>query len=659
MGILPLLTLLIGCQFHQDQASWHDQLRPDSPCYRVDLFDGLDESSTDELQDLFACIDQGNFVALRGLMDAMDEPARSGDPAGVELARLVNHLPAKGLDLAAILDATVVLLRDDGAPLLGVAELAVEFVYGYPYDRIAAAQPSADPDALDQGLLVPALPLLADLSSQFLTRDDGLGPLSAQALRSETSLDLIATFLAVAASDDERLAQVPDELLVTLGDALEAVEDASNDHAADASGNSLRDVAQALVQPRQGDLTALEQLLDPLDSMLSDPTTAEALADALAESSRGGHLAPLPSQLTLLATEDIDGGSLEPGEDSALVALLRLLHTGDRPVTCSTIGIQWLETDNLSVWLLQLIADQEPDNVDFLLNVGGWTLSFGELVEALAGQCTVDSQQFASDAPALERLVDPEVGDLLVVLLELLQALEPSGGSSRIPELVELVSLVHQHDLAAPVEELLKDLAGTRLLTLLMDLVPPLVDPWSSQAWCANGTDSCLEETWAGYDEDAFEAGRHPLDFNTVAALLGVLLEQDQHGLSPLVRLRSSLQLAVDHPATWQVLHNGGALLGSPGARAGAILAELPAWTLVDPEWKVLDLVADLLEDDACTTPVLQIAETEPVLDALGATSEQEEGPLPFASRLVIDGTLAEVLATVKLILDLLLEARP
>lgn len=657
--MLALLFLLAGCDFHDSPSSWHDQLHADSPCYRVDLFDGLSEESTAELRDLYECVDQGNLGALGGLVDALDEPARAGDPAGVELARLINHLPHTGIDLATLFDAAVVLLEDQGAPLLGAAELVVELTYGLPYDQLALEGAPVEASAMDAGLVTTALPLVRALATQAQDRDDGLSTLMATALRTDTTLDVMATLLAVTTSDDDLLSPIPEDLLTELGAALEATEDSTNDQAAGASGNSLRDAGQALLAAPRGDVTVLELLLEPADAMVSDPLVSAALAEALGVSSRGGHLDVLPAQLSILATTDVDGGSLQPGEDSALVALLRLLHTADREVSCTTIGIEWLHADNLSVWLLQLIADQEPNNVDFLLNVGGFTLSYGDLVEALVGQCTIDSQQFAADAPALERLVDPEVGDLLVVLLELLQALEPPAGTSRIPELVEVVSLVHTHQLSEPIEELLKDLAGTRLVATLLRLVPPLVDPWSDGAWCANGTETCLEETWAGYADGAFEAGRHPVDVYTLFELIGVLIMPDEQGVSPAERLRATLQLAVDHPSVWRLTHNAAALLQAPGSRSAGILTVLPSWTEIDPEWQLLSTSADLLEDRACITPALRIAETEPVTDALSASSSQQEGPLPFLSRLVIDGTLAEVIASVKLILDLLLEARP
>jgi hypothetical protein len=652
------LFLLVGCGFHESPPSWEDQLVPDSPCYRVNLLDGLSEDDTSELHDLFDCIDQGAFTPLAPLMDALDEPDRAGTPAGVDLARLINHLPATGLDLAAILDAAIQLLQDDRAPLLAAAELAVELLYARPYEQVAWGGPSAEQSALDQGVLVPALPLLGDLAGLALDRDDDLAGLWAQILRGATTADAVATFLAAAGAADGPLATASAELLPDLGAAILACEDTSNDHTAADGHGSLEVLADALLEEGSSGGTPLEAVLAPAAIMLGDEAAVSGLQAALAQAAHGGHLAPLPAQFAILATEDVDGGSLDPGEDSALVSLVRLLHLGHREVSCSTLGVEWLHEDDLSVWLLELMADQEPTNVDFLLHVGGWTLSFGDLVEALASQCTVDSTQFAADAPALTRLVDPEVGDLLVVLLELLDGLGPEGGQSRVPELVALIDAVHVLGLSAPVEELLKDLTGTRLMALAMDLVPALVDPWSSQTWCADGGTSCPSETWSGYDEADFSGGRHPVDLEDLLGLVPLLVAEDGEGRVPLARLLPSARLAVRREATWTCLDRLAVLLTTPGAESAGLLARLPDWQAVDPDWRLLSTAADLLEDEAVTTPVLRIAEIEAVRTELATTSPAEAGPLPFLAELVTDGTLAEVLTTVKLILDLLLEAR-
>lgn len=656
-SLLPLIALA-ACGFGTEPPTWHDQLVPDSPCYRVNLFDGLSEADTSELHALFECLDQGDLTPLAPLVDALDEPDRDGDPAGVDLARLINRLPQAGLDLAAILDALIALLDDERRPVLAAAELCVELLYARPYDQVVLAGPSTEPEALEAGVFVPLLPVLGALATQALDRDDGLAALLAGMLRSTRTQDALATFLAAAGSDQEPLASASAELLFDLGEAFRAAEDVSNDHTDAGGDSSLRVLATGLLADGEAGASVLEELATPAAAMAGDDLVAAGLTEALADASRGGHLAPLPAQLAILATEDARGGTLDPGEDSALVALLRLLHLGHREVSCTTLGVEWLHEDDLSVWLLELMAEQEPDDVDFLLDIGGWTLSWGELVEALAGQCTVDSAQFAADAPALERLVDPEVGDLLVVMLDLLQVLRPEGSTSRVPELVALIDVVHTRGLSAPLEELLKDLAGTRLVALGVDLVPPLVDPWSEGSWCVGGAPSCAEESWAGYAAEDFTGGRRPFDLQAALDLLVVAQEPDGDGLSPLARMRAALALGIARDEAWTALSHGAVLLTTPGAEIADLLGRLPDWQAVDPDWRVLSTSADLLEDGAVTAPALRIAETSAVRDALETTSPEREGPLPFLSRLVTDGTLAEVLATVNLILDLLLEAR-
>jgi len=650
--------VLAGCEFHDAGDDWHDQLVPDSPCYRVDLLDGLSEASTDELHDLYDCLDQGNFTALGGLVDALDEPARGGDPAGIELARLVNDLPAAGLDLAAMLDAAVTLLHDESQPIMTTAHWLVELIYGQPYAQLALSEPSLEAEALQAGLVEPALPLLGSLAGVILDEDNDPALFLAELLGADLTLDALATFTAAAGSEQEPLLSVREDLLRLAGAALLATEDTSNDHLQGGTGSSLRDAALVLSAQPDGDETVMGQLLVPASTLLDDPQVSEALIAAISRDYREGHLQALAAQITILATEDVDGDSLQLAEDSALVSLVRLLYIADRPVSCSTLGIEWLSTDNLSVWLLELIAEQEPDNVDFLLDIGGWTLSYGSLVEAVAGECTVDSAQFTADAPSLERLVDPQVGDLLVILLDLLQALQPQGGTSRIPELVDILSLSHANGLVAPAEELLKDIGDTQLVSLVVDLVPPLVDPWSEQAWCADGTDSCLEEYWAGYSPEDFSQERQPMELAQLLALAGRALQPGESGRSPAARCRPLALQAVHHDATWELTSNAGILLATPGALSSELLAALPAYQQLDPDWKLLSTSAVLLEDSSCVTPAMRLVETEPVLAAVATTSPDDEGPLPFFSRLVLDDTLAEVLATMKLVLDFLMEAR-
>ena len=51
--------LMVGCGGNTSPPSWTDQVSPSGPCWEVNLTDGLDESSTDELHGLFDCLNQG------------------------------------------------------------------------------------------------------------------------------------------------------------------------------------------------------------------------------------------------------------------------------------------------------------------------------------------------------------------------------------------------------------------------------------------------------------------------------------------------------------------------------------------------------------------------------------------------------------------------
>ena len=64
--------------------------------------------------------------------------------------------------------------------------------------------------------------------------------------------------------------------------------------------------------------------------------------------------------------------------------------------------------------------------------------------------------------------------------------------------------------------------------------------------------------------------------------------------------------------------------------------------------------LAPLLTDEAVLGPALRLGESRALTDALGETSLTEEGPLPYAARLVTGGTLDAVLRTVDLVLGAL-----
>ena len=78
---IGLALLMVGCGAASAPESWTEQVSPSGPCWEVNLTDGLDESSTDELHGLFDCLNQGgNLAPFSGVVDAMDATSRSGIP---------------------------------------------------------------------------------------------------------------------------------------------------------------------------------------------------------------------------------------------------------------------------------------------------------------------------------------------------------------------------------------------------------------------------------------------------------------------------------------------------------------------------------------------------------------------------------------------------
>ena len=59
MRIFAVALLMTGCGADSSEADWSDQVSPAGPCWEVNILDGLDESSTEELHGLFDCLNQG------------------------------------------------------------------------------------------------------------------------------------------------------------------------------------------------------------------------------------------------------------------------------------------------------------------------------------------------------------------------------------------------------------------------------------------------------------------------------------------------------------------------------------------------------------------------------------------------------------------------
>ena len=637
-----MLLLLLGCAGTDQQPSWRDQLQPAGPCWEVSLSDGLDTSSTDELHALFDCFNQNsNLDPLQGPVDAMDTTARSGVPLGVELADLVNALPGLGIDVFGLAGFGITLLQEEPTLATEGLEIAVELIYGQPYAEITVSGPVSATSALDQGVIRPVLPVLAQAAGAILDDGNTLPTMLADALSSQATADAIC--LAVGLQDSPSTTALATALLPDLGEAIGQARESKNDLWADASGDSLRDVIAALALTTRGDgQTLLQSMQDDLLVILQDEALLDRLLSVLDDIEAGGHLDPLPPQLLYLATVDVSGQPITAGQDSALLSMLRMLHAANDTMSCTVdiagIELLQLDIDNLSVQILRLLAQQSPEDVAGGLELLGGVLDWGITDSVMdtvvdSGVCPMLTAQLVSDLDSINRLSDPEAADLVVVLLELLGAFyQEDLAEDRTSSLVNILATVYAREAVPPIEEVMRDLAASAFVDDLTDLLPAMLSVDDLQ------TTLC-------------PTGAAPLDLHGLLTVMTELITPDD-GQTPLEAAEPLLHAILNHENTWLALGNLGFLLTDEDARIQQAADLTSRLIALDPELSLLYDSVDLLEEPTLIQPLLKIAESDALVDAMGQTALTEEGPLPFFSRLIMGGTLEDVLRTVDVLLD-------
>ncbi len=640
---------LTSCEFHPATFTWYDQLETGGPCYAVDLTDGLSEESTQELHDTFTCLnDSGNLDPLLELEAVMDTRTRTSTFAGIELAVVINDLPAAGIDPFAIAGDIVDWMEDpDGRDAVDAFwEAVVELMYGVPHATLSTdGYPLNTGAALDQGLIRPLLPAMRAGAAAVLDDDLRALELTSAMLDSELTLSLLHTTAAWAEepSLESLVADVPRKL----GAAIDASRSPANDRWSQASGDSLRDLVQALLIDVEDDgRIVFAHLEDPLRELVDDDRLRDDLEQTLGDLHAGGALQAYPVELMHLIGVGAGGGALGAGDDSAFAALIRLLHSGDRPVRCSLNVLGWdiglLELDNLSADMLKVFAELDPDQavdtVDLLggalnLEILGFELTDYVLDQvASGGLCTdrdtgdvVIDSQYVSDLDALDRLNDPAAGQALRTSVHLLAAVHDAQ-QTRIPALTTLLSGLWVHDLAPPLEEVLRDLGDSALLTTALDFIPALRAP----------------QDYA--DDHDYPDGVEPLTFEDEWAVLRAALAPQDSGKSAIEELARPFAAVAAEPETWDALGNLAIMLQDPAQHLnspGSIL--LPLLDL-DPDLALTRALGGVILAPPAGGPLLRIAEHQEFVDALGRADADQEGPLPFVARLVTGGTLETLL---------------
>ncbi|MSP55020.1 MAG: hypothetical protein EXR69_05365 [Myxococcales bacterium] len=627
---------LTGCGFSSFGQDWTDQLAPGGPCYEANLLDGLDTDSTDEAHAVFDCLNSaGALVGFAGIDVSLDAQTRDGAVGLVLAAWLAEASEGDNSEALTRLVGAVGGVLDD--PSLGSdwLPLLFELAYGVPFGWLGESVEPASA-SMDSGVLVPAMDVVGLLATSLLDDEAWVGRADA-VLRSDRTVSLLWTLAALPAATDATLRTLGEDWPDLLSEGVTYCEDASNDRWAGATGNSLRDVSVALLASSSSGALVVDHVLLKAAPLLQDEATAERLRVMLVDQAARGRLNVLPAQLKYLASVDMEGGALSGGEDTALTALVRLLAHGDQPVDCSIdLGLFVVDFSfgNLSVSLLQSLAGLDPDTVtsgvDLLGGLLGVSLTSAVLDSiAASGVCPVIDEQLVSDLGAIDRLTDPQVEELLPVLLASLAA-----SDDHLDALVAAVHAVHDVGLMPALEGVLTDLGDTRLASTLISSLEVLVDPEHH------------------YNAGDFPSDVQPVDFLMLMAVLAELSASDL----PLEDLAGPLATLAGTDSTWTLLHNAAALAGSPEAQIRGLLGELQPALQADPALAWLGDVADQVAQPTTRRRALVLAECDALRDAI---VEPGRGPVPTLAGWSLDGSLDVLIRTVQVLATLLPAATP
>ena len=632
-----------GCS--EPKAPWWDSLESGGSCHDVNLLDGLDTDSGDELLNTFYCLNQsGNLNAFVPTVESLREPSRDQQEGALHLALGFNALLQADLNVLSLAGSLLEWMETDSPLLEDSLKIVVELIYATPYSALEGADAPSLQSDLDNGALVP---LLGGLREGLIAAlDDNLAPLEMMddALHSEKTLSLLHSLSALTQSKDEGFRHRMDDLLADFGAAIVDSQSPENNRTSSGSGNSLEDVARALILNKDDkSRSAIELAEEAAGSLFQDNNAQSRVIDALEGLQDRDALRTLPLQLRYLSDVPADVGSFGPGIDSALVSLLRLIHNANTSVECEVnwgFGSYKIELGNLSVALLEAFAELDPtlttESVDILGDILDLPLTDTILnVIAALNVCPVMDEQFVDDLASIDRLNDSAAGDLLLVLVEVLKAIG-EGSNSKIPEMVDLLSIPHAVDATIPLEELLRDLGGSAFLESLAAFAGPSLNPTEY------------------LDPSTFPEGVEVLEFDDLWAIAAAAFEPQSNGKTALQQTLPLLEAIVADPNSWNGIHNLGSLLADARSETAALLDLMPTLLELDPELQLTRQISGIFFDVETAEHFAKVLEIPNLYAAVSASSEEGPGPLVFVAQLQLSGTLQRLLGTIDRAIGLL-----
>lgn len=604
----------------------------------MDLSDGLDDQDTNEFHDLFTCLNQtGNLNSFAGLERAADEDNRYGEPVVLPLLRLSKSLVSSGFDLLGAVGKLLSMMRTHRDDVVAGMEAAVEVTYGRTYADVSSDFDINDMQALDSGLTKPLIELTSLLSTAMLDGGPDLRESVLDSLDTQLLESAVCTLAGVVHADDAIIEEISTELIPHGAEAWLLANNTDNNLWSHGTGNSLRDLAGFV----HGQLTdgGLDDIQTPLRALIGDPRVQEQTEKVFLEAIDEGHLESLPKQLLHLASVDMNGRSLtDPmsADASALQAAVRLLHEANQPLSCNLLLFE-VNLDNLGVTILQELAKmdtgQVENSLDFLVGILDGSIAPLVLETAAeTGLCEGFTPELLADLTVLERLSDPEVGNLVAVIHGLLDAVYEDGRVDRLEELVQILAALHTRVLIPPVEEVLRDLADCALMEDVFTLLPTVTDAsmLNVEHCPAGATPLTFDQIW-----NAVEGSLDPNSANEEA--IGTLLDT-----------------ALDSEQVWTLIERGSLLALEPDAHIHRFPGLVVSMLASPDAEEGANLVRTLLEEPEAWDATLTLLESQPIQEAMFSSTDEVPGPLPFTAYLIVSDTVTVMLQTLDLVLDTL-----
>lgn len=620
--LAPLAALVMcSCQ-SPSYGDWLFQLDPESACYEVNLLDGLDEHTTEEIDALFDCFNhQKHFTALEHLAELSQTPASSSDSAqiGVELAKGLNQIPWMSFVTGVGSDTNNISIAEHSD------EYLLELITG------TSAATSKTPgftvaSALNNGAFIhmetlfPAL--MSSMSQQPIVRTH-----LSSALRHPEFPKIWATLSQFNESTSPSVVNLLDDVGPVFGDALTRTQNQQNNRWSVSNTGSL----QGLLVPAI-DSGWFSMHSATMATLLNDREVITALLNETVDLYTEGLFVPAGRELHGLVQVDKEGGTLQSGEASAFEVVARLVHKTDRPISCSVdvwLGELDISVSNAAVTLLETVADMDPEDA---ISTGNWVSSVigvgisESLLRLIVSTNLCDglTESLIDDLSTLEFLFSERNENLAESFIRVLHTFKTqSTGVSRIPEVVTLISSSYNNELTRPAEEVLRDILTDSLTAHLGHGLSILND---------------LEQ----YGLDQNTGG---FTFEQSLDILAWLFS-DSGTTSPFEDVLPIIEQCVEHDSFWDALFAWANLMSDPRSRWAKPLGFVPIISAPEDGTKIIDEFTAWIDCTDCVEPFLHIGSNQELGHRLFSPETAPEGtasPLEFMATLLIFETVEDL----------------